>query len=159
MPAKSKRKQQLEGGREAKNLKRDGFSEDAFIYCELSTSVLLDDSGAYISDDDVMHDPDVDYKSDMEAKINQFAKEWVKSLNRDDTMALTMFLYSFLVFRFQFTLCNSAKLISELLGYSDRPIRQWRSILSVMKAHFLIQSKENTNKLVFCGKMKTLINK
>ena len=30
--------------------------------------------------------------------------------------------------RFQFTLCYSAKLISELLGYSDRTIRDWRSI-------------------------------
>ena len=128
MPAKSKRKQQLEGAREAKSLKRDGFSEDASIDGELSTSALLDDSGVYISDDDEMYDPDVDDKSDIEAKINQFAKEWVESLNRDDTMALTMFLYSFLVFRLQFTLCNSAKLISELLGYSDRTIREWRSI-------------------------------
>ena len=128
MPAKSKRKQQLEGAREAKSLKRDGFSEDASIDCELSTSALLDDSGVYISDDDEMYDPDVDDKSDIEAKINQFAKEWVESLNRDDTMALTMFLYSFLVFCLQFTLCNSAKLISKLLGYSDRTIREWRSI-------------------------------
>ena len=32
----------------------------------------------------------------MEAKINQFAKEWAESLNRDDTMALTMFLYSYI---------------------------------------------------------------
>ena len=58
----------------------------------------------------------------MEAKINQFAKE---SLNRDDTIALTVFLYSFLVSRFQFTLYY---LNSELLGYSDRTIRDWRSI-------------------------------
>ena len=99
MPAKSKRKQQLEGAREAKSLKWDGFSEDASIDCELGTSALLNDSGVYISDDDEMYDPDVDDKSDIEAKINQFAKEWVESLNRDDTMALTMFLYySFLVF-------------------------------------------------------------
>ena len=42
---------------------------------ELGTSTLLDDSGVYISDDDEIYDPDVDYKSDMEAKINQFAKE------------------------------------------------------------------------------------
>ena len=98
------------------------------LQTELSTSALLDDSGVYISDDDEMYDPDVDDKSDIEAKINQFAKEWVESLNRDDTMALTMFLYSFLVFCLQFTLCNSAKLISELLGYSDRTIREWRSI-------------------------------
>ena len=128
MPAKSKRKQQLEGAREAKSLKRDGFSEDASADSELGTSALLDDSGVYISDDDEIYDPDVDDKSDMEAKINQFAKEWAESLNRDDTMALTMFLYSFLVSRFQFTLCYSAKLISELLGYSDRTIRDWRSI-------------------------------
>ena len=84
------------------------------LQTELSTSALLDDSGVYISDDDEMYDPDVDDKTDMEAKINQFAKEWVESLNRDDTMALMMFLYSFLVFRFQFTLCNSAELIGEL---------------------------------------------
>ena len=82
----------------------------------------------YNSDDDEMYDPNEDDKCDMEAKINQFAKEWVESLNRDDTMALTMFLYSFLVFCFQFTLSNSAKLISELPGYSDRTIREWRSI-------------------------------
>ena len=109
-------------------MKRDGFSEDASTDSELGTSALLDDSGVYISDDDEMYDPNEDDKCDMEAKINQFAKEWVESLNRDDTMALTMFLYSFLVFRFQFTLSNSAKLIGELLGYSDRTVREWRSI-------------------------------
>lgn len=42
MPAKSKRKQQLEGAREAKSLKRDGFSEDASTDSELDTSALLD---------------------------------------------------------------------------------------------------------------------
>ena len=47
-----------------------------------------------------MYDHNVDDKSDMEAKINQFAKEWIESLNRDDTMAMMMFLYSFLVLHF-----------------------------------------------------------
>ena len=47
----------------------------------------------YISDDDEIYDLDADDKSDMEAKINQFVKEWAESLNRDDTMALTMFLF------------------------------------------------------------------
>ena len=64
----------------------------------------------------------------MEANINQFVKEWVELLNRDDMMALSMFLHSFLVFRLQFSLCDSAKMICELLGYSDRTIREWRSI-------------------------------
>jgi len=44
------------------------------------------------------YDPDINDQSDMEAKINQFAKEWAESLNTDDTMALTLLLYSFLVF-------------------------------------------------------------
>ena len=99
-----------------------------FLYSEVSISALLNDSDVYISVDNEIYDPDVDDESDMEAKINQFAKEWAESLNSDDTMALTMFLYSFLVFRFHFTLSNSAKLVSELLGYSDRTIREWRSI-------------------------------
>ena len=72
-----------------------------------------------------MYDPDVDDKSDMEAKINQFAKEWVKSWNRDDIMALSMFLHSFLVYRLQYSLSDSAKMIGELLGYSDRTIREY----------------------------------
>jgi len=41
MPAKSKRKQQLEGVREAKKLKRDDFSKDVSTDSELCTSALL----------------------------------------------------------------------------------------------------------------------
>ena len=75
-------------------MKRDGFSEDASTDSELGTSALLDDSGVYISDDDEMYDPNKDDKCDVEAKINQFVKEWVESLNRDDTMAISGVLFS-----------------------------------------------------------------
>ena len=128
MPTKSKRKQQLESAREAKKLKRDDFSQEVSADSELNTSALLDDSGIYISDEDEMYDPDVDDQSDMEAKIHRFSQEWVESLNRDDTMALSMFLHSLMVFRLQFSLSDSAKMIGELLGFSDRTIREWRSI-------------------------------
>ena len=60
----------------------------------IGTSALLDDSSVYIFDDDEIYDPDVNDQSDMEAKINLFAKEWAESLNRDDTMALAMFSLS-----------------------------------------------------------------
>ena len=56
-------------------MKRDDFSEDASTDCKLATSALLNYSSVYISDDDDMYDHNVDDNSDMEAKINQFAKE------------------------------------------------------------------------------------
>ena len=55
MPAKSKRKQQLEGTREAKRLKGDDYSEVASTDIELGTSTFLDDSGVYVSDDDEIY--------------------------------------------------------------------------------------------------------
>ena len=128
MPTKSKRKQQWDNARKEKILKKDNYSQDVSTDSELNTSALLDDSGVYLSDEDEIYDPAVDDKSDLEAKIHQLAQEWVESLNRDDTMALSMLLHSLMVFRLQFSLCDSAKMIGEVLGFSDRTIREWRNI-------------------------------
>lgn len=127
MPPKSRRKKQLDDAREAKRLKRAAFCDEEEVESEAVASDLLDESGVYVSDDDESYDPDNDDKPDMEAVIHGFAQEWVESLNRDDVMALSMFLHSLLVFRLHLSLTDSAVMIGDLLGYSDRTVREWRS--------------------------------
>jgi len=128
VPPKSRRKKQLDDAREAKRLKRAAFCDEEEVESEAVASDLLDESGVYVSDDDdESYDPDNDDKPDMEAVIHGFAQEWVESLNRDDVMALSMFLHSLLVFRLHLSLTDSAVMIGDLLGYSDRTVREWRS--------------------------------
>jgi len=73
-----------------------------------------------------MYDPEIADGFDMEAKIHQYSQEWVGSLNRDDIMSLSIF-HAFLTYRLHFSKGDSAKMISELLGYSDRTISEWRT--------------------------------
>jgi len=127
MPPKSRRKKQLDDAREAKRLKRAAFCGEEEVESEAVASDLLDESGVYVSDNDESYDPDNDDKVDMEAVIHGFAQEWVESLNRDDVMTLSMFLHLLLVFRLHFSLTDSAVMIGDLLGYSDRTVREWRS--------------------------------
>ena len=114
--------------REAKKPKQDDFSLQTSSEPELDSSALLDESGAYDSEEDDLYDPSLDDKCDMEAKIHYYAQEWIESLSKDDVVSLSIVLHSLLVFRLHFSLSDSAKLISELLGFSDRSIREWRSI-------------------------------
>jgi len=152
MPPTNKRKQQLVKAREAKKLKQDDFGE-------LNSSSLLDESGVYVSDEDEMYDPEIADESDMEAKIHQYAQEWVKSLNRDDTMSLSIFLHLFLSYRLHFSKGDSAKMISSFWDILIELLGSGRLILWRMTAHFLILRKEATKDLVSFGRMKNLIKK
>ena len=60
----------------------------------------------------------------MKMKNHGYAQEWFESLNRDDVMALSIFLHLFLVFCLHFSLTDYAVMIGELLGYSDRKVRE-----------------------------------
>ena len=70
MPRTCKWKQPLDKSREVKKLKQGGFDEP-------SASVLMDESGVYISDEDEMYDPQMADRHDMEANFHQYAQELV----------------------------------------------------------------------------------
>ena len=98
------------------------------VESEADASGLLDESGVYVSDEDETYHPNDSDNLDMEAIIHGYAQEWVESLNRDNVMALSIFLHSFVVFRLHFSLTDCAVMIGELLGYSDRTVREWKSV-------------------------------
>jgi len=43
-------------------------------------------------------------------------------------MCLTLLLHTLLVFRLHFPLTEAAKLVSGIVGVSDRTVREWRSL-------------------------------
>jgi len=62
-------------------------------------------------------------------------------------MSLSVFLHAFLTYRLYFFKVDSAKMISELLGYSDELFGSGELILWRMSARFLILDKEVTGVL------------
>ena len=65
--------------------------------------------------------------SDPTLKLEQFVEEWVLSLNRDDKVALGLFLTYNLQHTLNFTATRSAEYAVIMMGTSERTIRQWRS--------------------------------
>ena len=116
MPAKSKRKCQLEGARAAKLQKLANSTQS------LEEEILtLSD---YESEEDVTYDPNDQIDEDQ--AISLYAKEWVQCLHRDDLMALTLLLHHLLVSRMHIQVSNASKLIGEI-EKSDRTVREWRA--------------------------------
>lgn len=58
--------------------------------------------------------------------IEMFVTDWSRSLSREDTIALGLFLSFHLVKMFNFTKTKAAENAGVMMGKSDRAIRQWR---------------------------------
>lgn len=123
MPAKSKRKSQLEGARAAK-LQKLANSTHSQVDSEEDIATL--NFSDYESEEDVTYDPNND-NLDEEQAISLHAKEWVECLHRDDMMSLTLLLYHLLVARMHIQVSNASKLIGEMVGKSDQTVREWRA--------------------------------
>ena len=92
----------------------------------MDISALLEDLDDYISEEDDEYDPK---KQDFDeiAAIKSHSHDWAETLTRDDTMSSTLLLHDLLVHQLQFPLTKAVELISEVVGLSDRTVREWRS--------------------------------
>ena len=86
--------------------------------------------------------------------FEQFSEEWVKTLDRDDKKSLAVFLCYNLALRFNMKETETAVMVGEMIGKSDRTVRQWRSDFLPMMEKFLRVNRENTNELESSGIMK-----
>jgi hypothetical protein len=126
MGRRGKRKAQLLAARQSKKKKNDS---------ELDYSMILSNDLEYSSEEDDDYNPDNDDISEV-TLIDCFSQEWVESLSRDDTMALSILLHKLLACRFHIGVTESAKIIGELLCFSDRTIREWRSVFFANNGSF-----------------------
>ena len=122
MGKRSKRRRQLAEARETKRMKRT--DEDVE---ELDPGMVIREEMEYNSEEDVEFVPDLE-EFNEEVAFDCYSNEWIESLSRDDVMSLTILLLKLLVHRLQMGVTESSKIISELVNYSDRSIREWRSI-------------------------------
>ena len=58
--------------------------------------------------------------------IHGHAKDWVNSLDRDDLMSLSLLLHYLIVNILGLQLTFAAKVIGDLVGKSERTVREWR---------------------------------
>ena len=79
------------------------------------------------TDEDPTFDPEEAMASDPSLKLEQFVEEWVLSLDRDDKIALGLFLTYNLQHTLNFTATRSAEYAAIMMGKSERTIRQWRT--------------------------------
>ena len=80
------------------------------------------------SDSDESYSPDSEVNAD--AQMQGFCDEWVPTLDRDDLQALSILLRVTLVSKLGLTILKAASIISEMLGKSERTIREWWSIFT-----------------------------
>ena len=57
-------------------------------------------------------------------------------MSHDDTMSLTLLLHDLLVHRLQFPLTKAAEITAEVVGVSDRTVREWRGQFTSNKGSF-----------------------
>ena len=75
-----------------------------------------------------MRDDDSQPRTQQEI-MEEFAEEWLMSLDHDDKKSLSMFLCFNLGRQFSMKDTEAAVLVAQMVGKSDRTIRQWRSDL------------------------------
>lgn len=137
MPGRSKRQKQLGAAREAKRQKREGGnSQDS-----QSDEDLQPEQESGQSDDDAdPSDLDCDENSDDEVDISElveeYTRDWVDGLDRDDLMSLSIALYNLLVSKLQLKKTDASKFIAELIGKGERTIREWRATFTANKGSF-----------------------
>ncbi len=139
MPPKSKKRKQLE---EAARRAREGRNKAPKVDSDIeeshtdggpsSTSATGGEqtAGGHSSDSEVSSDPSYDPAEELPAdaslRLEQFAEEWVVTLDRDDKVSLALFLCYHLEHLFGHSYTKAAEYAGMMLGRSDRTILQWR---------------------------------
>ena len=95
-----------------------------------------------------------DTKSSQEI-LGKFVEVWLQVLGKEEMKSVAMFLCYHLVSMFSFTETKAAEYAALMLNKSDRTVQRWRSGLIEKMKSCPNQSMENTNALVYHGRMKT----
>ena len=144
MPGRSKRQLQLEAAREAKHQRKE--EEDSQPEADLlpsenesapasatdvpgPTTVTSDDPGpSNVSTDETPVDV-----SDL---VEEYTRDWIEGLDRDDLMSLSIALHHLLVTMLQLKKTDASKLIAELTGKGERTVREWRATFTTNNGSF-----------------------
>lgn len=135
MPPKSKRQISAEENlRKARVKKRrledvEGTSNESGEVTELSELLAMSEDALDTEDEDVdpSFDLDSSIKEDVEHMVDSFCEEWVLQLERDDKVALGLFLSFQLSKHLNLGETRSAEFAGLMIGRSDRTVREWRS--------------------------------
>ena len=125
MPWISKRKKQLQKARESKRQKLQE-PENQDPEQERGEEETLGSLSDYESEKDDDFEPENE-ELDVETMIHLYSNEWIDDLHRDDLMSLTIVLHHLLVTTLHFPLTRASQVIAELIGKSDRTVRDWRA--------------------------------
>ncbi len=127
MPPKSRRRKQLEEAlrkaREKKKAKVDNHTSAAAAEEDKGAGGRSSDSEVST---DPSYDPAEDLSTDANLRLEQFAEEWVVTLDREDKVSLALFLCYHLEHLFGHSHTKAAEYTGMMLGKSDRTVRQWR---------------------------------
>ena len=118
MPPKSRKRKQLE---EAARRAREGKVP------KVDDERDQEAAGEHSSDSDRSYDPAEELSIDSSLKLEQFAEEWVVTLDREDQVSLALFLCHHLKHVYGHTYTQAAEYAGMMLGKLDRTVRQWRN--------------------------------
>ncbi len=76
---------------------------------------------------DPSFDLDSSMRSDVDHAVESFCEDWVCHLDRDDRVSLGLFLCFQLSKHFQLGETKAAEVAGEMIGKSDRTVREWRA--------------------------------
>ena len=109
---------------------------DASSVLAIDTSALLEDINKSMSEDEEEYDPEVE-QYDEKFSIKSHAKEWAETLGHEDTMSLTLLLHNLLAHYLLFPLTKAAMLIGDVVGVSNRTVREWRNQFVINEGCFV----------------------
>ena len=66
-------------------------------------------------------------RDEVDTALEQFIEDWVISLDREDTISLSLFLTYHFSNLMNFTSTKAAEYAAIMIGKSDRTVRQWRA--------------------------------
>ena len=138
MPARSKRQRAGEKNTKKARAKKGrievgegssaGLEESGEVHGLLELATM---SGDALDTEDEAVDPSFDLdssmKDDVDHMIEAFCEEWVLQLDRDDALALGLFLSFQLSKHFNMGATKAAELAGLMIGRSDRTVRVWRT--------------------------------
>ena len=79
-----------------------------------------------------------DLETDGESDIFEvYSKDYIDGLHPDDIRAIVTILYNVLVNKLYFPLTEAARIISDVIGKSDRTVREWRTTFIANDGTFL----------------------
>ena len=144
MPGRTKRQMQLEAAREAKRQRKE--EEDSRPEADLLPSEnesvpasATDVPGPTVatSDDPGPSNVSTDETSvDISDLVEEYTRDWIDGLDRDDLMSLSIALHHLLVTMLQLKKIDASKLIAELTGKGERTVREWRATFTANNGSF-----------------------